>query len=270
MNPGCKTRLRGTSRLAAALLLAVVISGCATLGYPPLPDFQLDSQSRVGYYMDDLGGSPTHTHVGTTVFTNFTRSYEQLWPLAEHAASALEAEAARHGLVAVDLRDIGLDGEALAQLTTSTSQGWQLAADQADLVARLQQDHQLAAVIVMRSLDRQQVFYVCGYGGCQSTFANGMGVLSRGMFGHLGFHAVPAISMQVHVLQPPVNLARYSPLSNKLHPNSNSVPLNDRVERPADIDTLSDDFLATVRTAIEERIDELIESAFHLLVNPTP
>ncbi len=245
-----------------------LLAGCATLGYPPVPDYQIEPQARVGFYIDGIGGNPIHSHVGTTIFNNFTKMYDQIWPLEEHAIASLKAEAVRHSLVAVDLRGAGLDGEVLAALMTTSSEGWEYTPEGADLAARIVDEHRLDAVVVMRGLERHQVTYICGYGGCQSTSAEGMGVLSRGMFGHLNFSAVPAIAMQVYVLEPRVNLARYGALAEQLRVNQNTVNLRGKVERPDDLKELDEDLLATVREALEQRIEELIDSVFEMLMNP--
>lgn len=256
-------------KLAGALLVGVLVLstlGCATFGYPPLPDYQLHSEARIGFYIDEIGGTPIHTHVGTTVFNNFSASYEDhSWELREHAAELLEAELAHRGFVGIDLRAEGLDGERLSNLTTASADGWQFSPGYEALVEQLRTDYSLQAVIVLRRIGRHPVTYVCGSGGCQTTFADGMGVQSRAFLGLLSFSAVPAIAMSVHVLDPPVDLTRYKPLSDLLTVNRNTVSLSGRVERPEEIRELDGAFWATVEEALRERIQELVETAVSML-----
>lgn len=64
------------TRLFSIVLALTVLSGCAS--NLPKPDFSIVESARIGYLVE-LDRHPVHSHVGTTVFNNFTTTYEPLF-----------------------------------------------------------------------------------------------------------------------------------------------------------------------------------------------
>ncbi|MGY6555449.1 MAG: hypothetical protein ACXIUM_13110 [Wenzhouxiangella sp.] len=251
------------SRLFSIILLLAVLSGCASNF--PKPDFTIADSARIGYFVE-LDRHPVHSHVGTTVFNNFTTTYEdEDWPLAELARQTLVDQLSLEGMIPVDLAGLGFELSDFNGLVRRNGQQWQAGPGKEETLNRLKLEQQLAAIVVVRPLGRHVVSLECSNLGCNNRWADGMGLFTRGFMGLLSFEAVPGMDLSIVVFDPLFDLALHRPLLDYRTVNGNSVALR-QVPRPDEFRELQTEDLLPVRAAIEQRIEEIMHKTALALV----
>ena len=106
---------------ALVSFVAILIAGCATT--PPLPKVESARGDRIGVLVE-AGDSPSHTHVGTTVFNNFARKYPYDWNLSAEVQRTIERAVRDAGLTVVDLRREGLTYADVSDLILPAGVNW--------------------------------------------------------------------------------------------------------------------------------------------------
>lgn len=69
-------------RMLIVLALVSLGAGCASRYVPPTPAYKMKQNSKVGVLVLTKD-TPTHTHVGTTIFNNFVKEYDFQWQLKQ-------------------------------------------------------------------------------------------------------------------------------------------------------------------------------------------
>lgn len=231
---------------------------------PPETASTLQGGSRVGVLIgaDD---TPTHSHIGTTVFNNFEKPYPGQWAIGAKLRTAMTEALRGRGFEVVDLAASGFRPEEVTGLVVSKSRAWTIEPAKQATQSRLRQLG-LQAVIVTTPLERHVVNLECSQFGCVERHAEGMGLYTRSFLGIDRYAAVPGFDFHVYVLDAPADLASYGQLRSYSTIAGRIINLTDYAS-PADHKNLTEAELAPVRTAIEQRIAELSAAAASAL-NP--
>ena len=101
-------------RLAWLFACLTLLAACAATP-PPLPAVHHGAGERIGVLVA-LPQTPMHTHIGTTVFNNFEKTYPYPWNLAGDLRTAILRELAHAGFEPVDLAAAGFNAAQLQDL----------------------------------------------------------------------------------------------------------------------------------------------------------
>lgn len=231
-------------RIAALIAIsALLFAGCSSS--PPLPTIESKRGDRIGVLVD-IGDSPTHTHVGTTVFNNFTKKYPYAWNLNSEIARTVHQAIRNSGLTPVDLRLEGIQYADVSELIQAFGEKWQVGSGKEEAVRRLRDQLKLKALLVLKE-GRVMTALECAGGPCSERYADASGLYTRSFFGSTRYHAVAAFHWNFFVLDPVADAAKADPLRSMLRiPATPLLAYKD----PATFDNLTEPELSPVRDAI--------------------
>lgn len=227
-----------------AATLSLFLGGCATAP-PPLPTIEMLKGDRVGLLVEG-GNTPTHTHIGTTVFNNFVRQYDYDWNLRTEVMRTVERSLEGVGLEVVDLGGQGIRHADVEGLVEAVDDRWQVASGRADVYRRLRGELGLRALVVLKET-RVMTALECAGGPCAERYADASGLYTRSMFGLTSYRAVAAYQWNVYVLDPLADTATAEPLSSMLRMPTSAIA---GFTKPQDFHQLTAEEFAPVREGI--------------------
>ncbi|MBE0592621.1 MAG: hypothetical protein IH616_09510 [Gemmatimonadales bacterium] len=231
-------------RIAAIISIAALfIAGCTTA--PPLPQIESARGDRIGILVE-TGDNPTHTHIGTTVFNNFTREYPYDWKLSTEVTRTIERVFGNAGFTAVDLRKEGLSYADVSDLIQPTGEKWQVATGKEETIRRLREQLKLKALLVAKEAS-VLANIECSGGPCSERYVAGPGLYSRSFLGLSNYYAVAAYQWNVFVLDPVADAAKVDPLWSMLRIPSAHLR---EFQHPLDFRNLTEAEFAPVREAV--------------------
>ena len=238
-------------RILTALFLTsfIFLTGCASLD-KPLPKIEMQKSDKIGFLIEtkDL---PVHTHVGTTVFNNFSKPYSYDWRLREEVNSRAKSAIIEAGFQAQDLTSSNLSAADISKLIVYKDNSWQVAPDKADLVKRLRQELNLKGVLVARQA-RVLVEFFCTQFGCVERYSGDSGLYTRSFFGFDRYFGVAAFEWDLVILDPVANLN-----STKLSRDLTRVPVIP-IEKfnPTDFKELTESEMNTVKASVLNLVEK--------------
>lgn len=244
--------------LVFLFFLVTTLAGCAMA--PPIPQFETKRGDRVGIYVD-IGEGPTHTHIGTTIFNNFSKRYPYAWNLETILADSLKTSLNQAGISVVDLKAEGFRYSDLAGLIEPGEKQWVWAPGTESTKNRLRNEKNLKAVIVVKE-NRVLAALECGGGPCNERYADSPGLYTRSMLVLTVYNAVAAYSWDVYLLDPTANLAYLDSIHSKMR--IPSVRLTG-YDSPADFKNLSEAEFKPVRDALVKFSDSLVDETVRAL-----
>lgn len=234
--------------LLACIALTTLLSGCAT-SPPPTPAIELKRGDRVGILVE-TSDTLTHTHIGTTVFNNFSTPYPYDMALKSKVHQIVEQAFKSAGLQAVNLSDAGVRSVDLAGLVELSGNQWRTGQGKEATLTRLKNDLNLKAVLTIRT-ERALAMVECTGGPCNFRFVNAPGLFTRSLFGPTRYFAVAAYQWNLYALDPVVDLARVKPLVDTVYmPSTELRGFTD----PVDFKKLTAEELIPVRDGILESV----------------
>ena len=225
-------------------ITALFIAGCATT--PPLPKIESSRGDRIGLLVE-AGDSPSHTHIGTTVFTNFTKKYPYNWNLSADVTRTIKRTVRSAGFTAVDLRKEGINYADVSGLIQAAGEKWQIASGKEEIIRRLRDQLRLKALLILKETRVIAARECIGLGSCYKRYADSSGLYTRSAFVVTDYKAVAAYQWNVFVLDPIADAAKADPLRSMLR--IPSTPLSG-FKDPADFENLTEAEFAPVRDAI--------------------
>lgn len=234
--------------LLACIAFTNLLSGCAT-SPPSAPSVELKRGDRVGILVES-SDNLTHTHVGTTVFNNFSTRYPYDMALKSKVYQTVENAVRAAGLQAVNLSDAGVRSVDLSGLIELSGNEWKTGPGKEDALIRLKNDLNLRAVLTIRTA-RALAMVECSGGPCNFRYVNEPGLFTRSVFGPTRYFAVAAYQWNLYSLDPVADLARVKPLVDTVY--LPSTPLRG-FKDPADFKKLTADELVPVLEGILESV----------------
>lgn len=222
-------------------IATLFIVGCATS--PPLPKIESTRGDRVGVLIE-IGDSPSHTHIGTTIFNDFAKKYPYNWNLSSDVTHAVEQTVRNSGFTAVDLRAEGIQYSDVSGLIQASGEKWQIASGKEDTMRRLRDQLHLKALLILKETR------VMARNG--ERYAGASGLYTRSSFGLTSYNAVAAYEWNVFVLDPIADAAKTDPLRSMLQ--ISETPLLG-FKDPANFENLTEAEFSPVRDAILQFIE---------------
>jgi hypothetical protein len=226
-----------------AAITALVVAGCATS--PPLPRIEATKGDRIGIIVD-VGDSPSHTHIGTTVFNNFAKKYPFNWNMSAEVRGTIEQSVKNAGLTPINLQAEGIHYADVAGLIQTSGEKWQVATGKDNTIRRLRDQLRLKAVFVLKE-SRVVTALECAGGPCSERYADASGLYTRSFFGLTRYNAVAAYQWNVFVLDPVADIAKADPLSSILRIPATPLP---GFKEPANFENLTEVEFSPVRDSV--------------------
>lgn len=230
-------------KLRYVLALVISLTGCASS--PKIPSFTMKQGDKVGVLVE-IGQHPIHTHIGTTIFNNFEKSYPYQWGLDLAITDILTSALSQAGFEVVDLEKDGVRYSAITPLVVNDRGAWRLSPGKDKVYRALLKEKGLKAIVVVKET-RVMSALECAGGPCTPRYTEASGLYTRSFLGIDHYIAVAAFDLDVCVLDPLANLAEADPLRSMM--SQPVVPLKDFAD-PKDFKQLTEADLRPVRDAI--------------------
>lgn len=240
------------------IFIASLLTGCVTS--PPLPTIETRRGDRIGVIVEG-GNTPTHSHIGTTVFNNFVKKYDYNWNLRAEVTDIVRRSITSAGFVPVDLQNEGIRHSDVEGLIKPAGDKWEVAKGKDEILRRLRSDLRLKAVIALKE-GRVMTALECTGGPCAERYANGSGLYTRSFFGMTNYSAVAAYQWNVFVLDAPADTAKADPLQSAIR--MPSAPIRG-FKSPADFDNITEAEFAPVHEAVLTFVEGTASAAVQTL-----
>lgn len=165
-------------RLLLCFFALLFLSGCVTA--PVVPEYSFNSNEKVAIVVDSRfdGIHPSHTHVGTTVFQNFHKEYDQYsWDMKAPFAKTLELELKKQGINAQIIDDPSILAPDVSNAIVYEDDKWAIKNPAIINKLKAQGFTKVANVSYVEKLPAR---LECGTYSCHYRFSQGMGLFTRG------------------------------------------------------------------------------------------
>lgn len=243
-------------RLLAAICF-LILAGCTTA--PPIPpnSGKLAKGSKVGLLVY-MPAPAQHLHVGTTVFNNFSATYQFPWNPTSRAYEVFQSDLEKAGFQVVRLTTFATTS--VNALAIEKDGRWIANPRQEWSVKKLREE-QISAVVLIEG-KRTRVRMECSGGPCAESYMENSGLFTRSMLGFTRYFSAPAMEAKIFVLDNPLELTAYEPL--KAMQVNRVQQLNDFAE-PRDFKHLSNAEFSPVASSIDAHIKSLSRSTAQAL-----
>jgi hypothetical protein len=232
----------------------LILTGCESIYVPPSPIVSPINQGKVALLVD-VKSNPTHTHIGTTVFNNFSKQYPYEWQLGEKIYTLLESDIEKKSnLKVVNLKDLGMKvpTENLWDFVVIKDKQWFANEKLNSIRKQLKQQNIIAIVkIVEKPLP---VAFECTGGGCVDRYSEGYGLYTRSLLGFTRYEAAPSFDIAIELLDPVVDIEKFDSISKVS--SSLGLPIKG-FKKPNDFKNISELEFEPVKRAILENMQNL-------------
>ena len=213
-------------KLYFSLVLGILLTGCATVPPAPMPEINLGGGSKVGVLID-IGSNPVHSHVGTTVFNNFEKTYGTVqWDTASQISSMVVSKLRKENFEVIDLAQVGIQPDHLDELVVAKNKEWQLGEGKQDALSKL--DALGVSSVVLIREEETLASLECTGGPCNSFMISGQGLFTRSFLGIANYFAVAAYETDIYVLKPYADLSKCPSFQD--HDRMKSMMVNHEVQ----------------------------------------
>lgn len=182
------------------LLTFILMVGCGSIYVPPSPLSAPIESGNVALIID-VSDNPTHTHIGTTVFNNFAKTYDYSWDMNNEIHKTIKSVIEGQTNLNVVVIDASAN-EGLPILVSVKDKQWVYADNSENARAQMQSENIVALIRIKE--EPSLVDSECGAYGCVDRYSRGQGIYSRTFLGISRYKAAPSYSILVETLQPPM------------------------------------------------------------------
>ena len=197
---------------------------------------------------------PTHTHIGTTKFNNFTKEYSYDWQLNNTLYSTFKKAIEQNSrFTAVDISSMVDDAGALDFVMGEGNNG--AFNDNQNTLRKSLLDKGIATVIIVEEAPTVAITE-CGTYGCSEHQSKGFGLFTRSFLGTDHYIASASFNVSIERLDKPVDILTL-PLFTEFQ---DDVLKNERVEDftpPDNFDEITEQELAPIKNTIVNYFDRL-------------
>ena len=197
---------------------------------------------------------PTHTHIGTTKFNNFTKEYSYDWQLNNTLYSTFKKAIEQNGrFTAVDISSMVDDAGALDFVMGEGNNG--AFNDKQNTLRKSLLDKGIATVIIVEEAPTVAITE-CGTYGCSEHQSKGFGLFTRSFLGTDHYIASASFNVSIERLDEPVDILTL-PVFTEFQDDALK---NERVEDftpPDNFDEISEQELAPIKNTIVNYFDRL-------------
>ena len=197
------------------LCITLVLTGCATTYVPPTPTYQMQSDSKVGVLVV-AKEKLTHTHVGTTIFNNFVKEYDNDWDIKNTIFAQIKNNIERNGKVqVVNLEEYGINDTDNLDFVHVENKQWAFNKANAALRNKLLEQG-INAVVVVRESPSLAVMECSAY-GCSEHYSAGYGLFTRSFLGLDRYMASISFRASVETLDKAIDFTLAKELRESQH-----------------------------------------------------
>ena len=213
-------------------------------------------KQKIGIFIN-ANEFPSHTHVGTTKFNNFTKEYSYDWQLASALFTKLKTaieQSSRFEVVDVSPK---VKGAWQLDFVVKQNDNWSFNENQNALRKSLLADG-VTRIIVIQEAPTVAITE-CGTYGCSEHESEGVGLFTRSFLGTDYYIASASFDISIESLDKPVDIAS-KPLFKELQDDAMK---NVRIEEfvpPEDFDEVTEKELAPIKDSIISYFDRLAET----------
>ena len=183
------------------LTLFLFITGCVQPSNKIGSTILHYSSKKVGYLVN-VRAYPTHTHIGTTTLTNFTKNYPFGWKIPSYIEQQLDKKLKSFaGVYPVNLRKKGINSNEINNLIKNVNGTWMVARGKAEIYKKLTRQLGLSAIVIVNESEKQAI-KDCGMLGCKEFKAKGYGLITRSFLNTNKFYSATAFYANVYKLHP--------------------------------------------------------------------
>tara|TARA_B100000745_G_scaffold300118_1_gene252848 strand:- start:1381 stop:2286 length:906 start_codon:yes stop_codon:yes gene_type:complete len=197
---------------------------------------------------------PTHTHIGTTKFNNFTKEYSYDWQLNNTLYSTFKKAIEQNGrFTAVDISSMVDDAGALDFVMGEGNNG--SFNDKQNTLRKSLLDKGIATVIIVEEAPTVAITE-CGTYGCSEHQSKGFGLFTRSFLGTDHYIASASFNVSIERLDKPVDILTL-PVFTEFQDDALK---NERVEDftpPDNFDEITEQELAPIKNTIVNYFDRL-------------
>ena len=197
---------------------------------------------------------PTHTHIGTTKFNNFTKEYSYDWQLNNTLYSTFKKAIEQNSrFTAVDISSLVDDAGALDFVMGEGNNG--AFNDKQNTLRKSLLDKGIATVIIVEEAPTVAITE-CGTYGCSEHQSKGFGLFTRSFLGTDHYIASASFNVSIERLDKPVDILTL-PVFTEFQDDALK---NERVEDftpPDNFDEITEQELAPIKNTIVNYFDRL-------------
>lgn len=249
-------------KLLFMALMAIVIAGCASTYVPPTTGYKAPEKSKVGILVV-AKENPSHTHVGTTIFNNFSKEYDYDWKLKENIFKIFE-DKIEGGTTydVVDISNLVSESDTLTFVDVVNKE-WVFNEKSASTREKLAAEG-ITAVVVIKETSTLAAME-CGMYGCSEHYSQGYGLFTRSFLGMDNYMASASFAISIETIDKPVDITRLEHVKETQTYLAKNKTLED-FAAPADFENITEEELAPVKAALIEYFDNLAGMTRQFLV----
>jgi hypothetical protein len=235
-------------------LILLLFTGCGNV-QPELPTYSISKQDRIGYIID-IKNKVEHTHMGTTIFNNFDKTYKYKWNLANYIDNSLQNKL---GSNLVDLSKHGYKVDDVKDIISANDNKWIIS--NKTTYNKLLSELNLKAIVIFYDAPKSIFLYPYSYE------TKGTGLLSHHVIGIKRYFTVLGVKSTVFVLNPLAKVETedkiveiiYDPLISSYEEKSGFVI-------PSDIENITEKEFEPVKKSNITHLDILIGNTLDYLL----
>ena len=232
-------------------LYIFLATGCASLYVPPVPEYALPENTKVGLLVA-VSEYPKHTHIGTTIFNNFTKEYEYAWNMEEAVFQTYKEEIEdTTGFNVINLRDHGVVDTADLDFVGVEEKQWSVVDANSDSRNSLMEKGIYAVVSISEAPTLASL--ECSSYGCTEHYSQGYGLFTRSFLGISSYVASASFIISTEIIQPPIDIGIQKDMREVTKFDNKNRTLSD-FKGPAEFKNITEDELAPVKDEILEYI----------------
>jgi hypothetical protein len=164
------------------------------------------TQKKIGYIIN-VKPYPTHTHIGTTKMTNFTKVYKYDWKIPQYTEAELVKNLKRLAYVTpINLQKYGVRANNVNGMLRKVNGKWSVVSDKQNVYNDLANRLGLYAIIVINEAPKVGIVD-CGILGCKEYKAQGYGLLTKGFLTTTDYYSATPFWVHIYKLKPtPISL----------------------------------------------------------------
>lgn len=242
------------SKVTFLLVILVFMSGCAARFVPPVEQVSLPDKAKIGVFID-VSNSPTHTHIGTTVFNNHVKSYPYEWQLKEEAFATIKRQIEENTPFTVvalsaplinditDLNFVAVKDKQWAFIDRTSALRESLLAQGIHAVIGIKEAQTLAELN-------------CSQYGCVEFYSEGYGLFTRSFFGLDRYYASSSFEITAEILDPAVDMVLLEELW-EMNLYTGKHNLLDGFKDPVDFNNFTEQEMLPVKDGVLAYIEKM-------------
>jgi len=235
------------------LPIIVLLTGCG-ISQPKLPEYSVSDEDKIGYIIN-VENKIEHTHMGTTIFNNFNKTYNYEWNLSQYIDKYINKKMSSK---LIDLSKLGYSIEALKGLIIAQDGQWIIS--KRDKYNKLVKDLNLKAIILINDEPNNYFSYPSSYN------VEGTGLLSHHVLGMKRYFSVLGVKSHIYLLNPQgAIVTRDENLSILYDPLISSYEEKSGFNAPIDIENLTEKEFEPVKNINIKHLNFLLDKTLKYL-----